>query len=317
LIQRLLVDSSRKVRETIFTALDRIDSEEVIKQVARMLDSDDAFLRNQAVGLLQRKGEAAVPVLLARMRDPDPDVRKFVLDTAAASPSKMVEPIFDAAMRDDDVNVVIAALEHLGEQRKTRFKTDVEEIFLKATEPMLVCSAFATLLKIGDTDSWRCIRQRYPTAANVPDWKIGSWIRALGDFGMVGEIAVFHELLERYDGAVAWDTIDALERFQSRHGRIQISAEFWNLLRKMLEEKLAPEVKLQLFRVVGGFAAPLSITNYLVASLEKGDQITKLGAIEAIKRLGQTDLLGQFKIQFNIETNAEVAEALLNAGRTP
>ena len=46
----------------------RIDSPEVPIQVAALLDSDDAFLRNQALGLLQRKGAAAVPVLLARMR---------------------------------------------------------------------------------------------------------------------------------------------------------------------------------------------------------------------------------------------------------
>ena len=310
LVDRLAIEPSRKVRETIFLALERIDSPEIPIQVAALLDSDDAFLRNQSIGLLQRKGAAAVPVLLARMHDTDPDVRKFVLDTAAGISSPAVEPIYEAAVQDQDMNVLIAALEHLGGQRKTRFKPAVEQIFLKATEPMLVCAAFATLLEIGDAASWQYIRQRYPTAASVPNWELGWWIRALGEFGPADEIEVFHDILKIHDGKVAPDTIDALERFQVRHGRVEITEEFWKLLRETLQATMAPEDKLQLLRMVGGFGAPASIGDHLVNLLEQSDRVTRLGAIEGIKRLGRADLMSRLREWRSVETDAEVAEAL-------
>jgi len=311
LMERLAVEPSRKVRETIFAALERIDLPEVRIQMAALLDSDDAFLRNQAVGVLQRQGAESVLVLLARMNDADPDVRKFVLDAAAGISSTAVDPIFEAALRDADVNVLIAALEHLGEQRKSRFKCAVEEIFLKATEPMLVCAAFAALLQIGDVASWHCIRQRYPTAASVPDWELGWWIRALGELATLGELAMFQELLQLHDKNVARDTIiDALERFQVRHGRVQISDQFWTLLREQLEENLAPEIKLQLLRVVGGFAEPPAIGKFLVALLAQNDRTLKLGAIEGIKRLERPDLLASLRERSHLEPDSEIAEAL-------
>jgi len=310
LMERLATEPSRKVRETIFSALERIDRPEVRVHMAMLLDSDDAFLRNQAVALLQRAGSAAIPVLLARMSDADPDVRKFVLDTAAGISSPDVEPIYDAAMHDTDINVQIAVLEYLSQQRKTRFKSAVEGIFLSAKEPMQVCAAFAALLQIGDTASWQTIRQRYPTAANVPGWELGWWIRALGEYGLAGEVEVFHELLQKHDGRVASDTIDALERFQIRHGRIEISEVFWKLLQELLQTAMPPEDKLQLLRVVGGFGAPAAIGDYLALLLGQGDRLTKLGAIEGIKRLDRPDVMARLRERRSVETDPEVLEAL-------
>lgn len=310
LVERLGIETSRKVRETIFSALERIDRPEVGMHVATMLDSDDAFLRNQAVGLLQRKGAAAVPVLLARMDDADPDVRKFVLDTAAGIALPEVEAIYEAAMRDKDINILIAAVESVGEQRKCQFKPAVEDVFLKATEPMLICAAFSALLQIGDSGSWRCILRRYPTPTSVPNWELGWWIRALGEFGAAGELEVFHEILKHHDGKVACDTVDALERFQVRHGRVAITEEFWKVLRETLPHVGGPEDKLQLLRVVGGFSEPPAIGDYLLALLGQSDQVTRLGAIEGIKRLGRPDLMPRLRECRAHETDPEVAEAL-------
>jgi hypothetical protein len=251
------------------------------------------------------------------MHDAEADVRKFVLDVAAGISSPDVDRIYDAAMRDQDVNVLIAGLEYLGEQRMTRFKATVEAIFLDAKEPMLVCAAFAALLRIGDAASWNCIRWRYPAASRVPNWQLGWWIRALGDFGPAGEITVFHEVLQIHDGKLAPDTIDALERFQVRHGRVKISEEFWQLLRELLEGPMAPENKLQLLRVVGGFGAPPAIGDYLFTLVEHSDRLTRLGAIDGIKRLGRPALLARLKNLRRTETDPAVAEALRECETTP
>ena len=316
LMERLAAEPSRKVRETIFQALGRFDSPAVPILVAALLESEDAFLRNQAIGLLQHKGAAAVPALLARMNDADPDIRKFVLDAAAGIASQAVDPIYEAAIRDRDPNVVIATLEYLGGQRKHRFKAEAEQIFLTAAEPMLVCAAFTALLEIGDTASWQCIRQRYPSIINVPNWQMGWWIRALGEFGAPEEIEVFHGLLKGQTDEFPRDAIDALECFQSRHGRLPISEEFWQNLRSLAKSHLAPEEKFQLLRVTGGFGAPPGIGEHLFALLEEGDRLTKLGAIKGLARLGRPDLLVRMRARGDVETDPEVAEALRECGRT-
>ena len=222
LAERLLVEPSRKVKETLFSALERIHHPSVLERMALLFESDDPFLRNQAIALLQRKGAAAVPVLMARINDPDPDIRKFVLDTAAGISIPEIEPIYEAALKDSDVNVLIAVLEYLGEQRKQRFKPEAEKIFIEATEPMLICAAFAALLQIGDEGSWKCILQRYPTPATVPNWELGWWIRGLGDFGLPNEIDFFHEILKKNDGEYFSETREAFERFQSRHRQLEV-----------------------------------------------------------------------------------------------
>jgi HEAT repeat protein len=310
LVERLAVETSRKVRETIFLALERIDHPDVPIQVVAMLGGEDPFLRNQTVGLLQRKGASAVPVLVESMRSADPDVRKFALDAAAGISDAAVHPIYESALRDPDINILIAALEYLGEQRLGGFKNAVEEIFLAATQPMLVCAAFSALLQIGDATSWNCIRQRYPSAATVPNWQLGWWLRALGDFGPATDTEVFHEILRNHDGKVARDAVDALARFQARHRRVEISGEFWATLRRMLETEMPPEDRLQLLRVLGGFGAPAEIADYLAARLADGDRWTKLGAIEGLNRLGRPDLTSQWRDRCGKVMDAEVAEAL-------
>jgi hypothetical protein len=122
---------------------------------------------------------------------------------------------------------------------------------------------------------------------------------------------VFQELLQLHDKNVARDNIiDALERFQVRHGRVQISEQFWTLLQELLQENLAPEVKLQLLRVAGGFAEPPAIGDFLVALLAQNDRTIKLGAIEGIKRLARPDLLASLRERSRLELDSEIAEAL-------
>lgn len=317
LIERLATEPSRKVRETIFQALERIAAPEILNQMVSMLDSEDAFLRNQAIGLLQRRGARAAPVLLDRMRDASADVRKFVVDAASGIPAAAVAPIYEAALQDEDDNVRIAAIESVGAQRLIRFKSRVEAIFLAATEPMVVCAAFGALLQIGDQESWRCIRRRYPSAIAVPTWELGWWIRALGDFGGPDEMSTFQELLGRHDGKVAPAIIDALEQFQLRHGRIAITTEFLQILRELLREPLPPEVRLQLLRVIGGFGAPADIGDLLNTLLDHPDRLTKLGAIEGLKRHGRPDLLARWRAQNSDDHDPEIAEALGENGVSP
>ena len=80
LLARLDQERSRAVRDAIFQALTRIDADASMEGCIRLLESDDPQIRNQAVDILRRKGDAAIPMLSTVMREGDKDLRKLVLD---------------------------------------------------------------------------------------------------------------------------------------------------------------------------------------------------------------------------------------------
>ncbi len=64
----------------------------------RLLESDDPQIRNQAVDILRRKGDAAIPMLSTVMREGDKDLRKLVLDVLSeahtVAPMLFTRPTF-------------------------------------------------------------------------------------------------------------------------------------------------------------------------------------------------------------------------------
>jgi hypothetical protein len=91
---------------------------------------------------------------------------------------------------------------------------------------------------------------------------------------------------------------------------LEITAEFWALLRELVPATTMPEDKLQLLRVLGGFGAPAAIGDYLAGLLEQSDRLTRLGAIEGLKRLRRPDLLARLRDRRGLEADAEIAEAM-------
>jgi HEAT repeat protein len=112
LANRLPMESSRFVREAIFSALARISDPSVCDAVIPLLRSEDVFLRNACVALLQQKGNAALDILEPLASDADPDVRKLVLDAVSTMQSPRVDKALSRALNDPEINVRIAAVEY-------------------------------------------------------------------------------------------------------------------------------------------------------------------------------------------------------------
>ena len=69
LFARLDIETSRAVKEAIFLALAGSKDADVVPLAADLLASEEAFLRNGAIQLLQGKGVSAIPVLLKKLKD--------------------------------------------------------------------------------------------------------------------------------------------------------------------------------------------------------------------------------------------------------
>ncbi len=187
LIERLKIDQSRIVKEALIVALERLPIPEVLEPLAKLFDHEDPFVRNGAVGILQKKGALAIPMLLQKLSDPDPDIRKFALDTLTIIELDLANNIYGKALNDEDINIKITAVEYVGTQRKTQFKPLVEKIFLDSQSSMLTSVCLQALLWIGDETSVKIILHKYPEESQVPSifketWKNLTQTSRTGDF---------------------------------------------------------------------------------------------------------------------------------------
>jgi HEAT repeat protein len=149
LLERLDKESSSAVRDIIFQALVRIDGDAAIEGCIRLFASEDPQKRNQAVDALRHKGGQVIPFLNRVMRDGDRDMRKLVLDTLKGDRSIGTDEIYGTALSDPDQNVVITAVENLGQIRAKEFRGRIEGLIQADSHPMLIAVCLEALAKIG------------------------------------------------------------------------------------------------------------------------------------------------------------------------
>ena len=77
-------------------------------------NEENAGLRNSAAEALIRFGSLAAVPLINHVKDPDPDVRKVVVDVMGAIADPLFVPQLRDALHDPDINVASAAAEQLG-----------------------------------------------------------------------------------------------------------------------------------------------------------------------------------------------------------
>jgi len=90
------------------------DSGEAVNSLVELLgDDSDTTRRNAAVEVLTRIGNAATDQLVLKLRDPDPHVRKLLVDVLGAVADPKAEKELIATLSEEDENVRMAAVEAL------------------------------------------------------------------------------------------------------------------------------------------------------------------------------------------------------------
>ena len=196
LLERLGKEPSRAVRDAIFQALIRIDADAAIEGSIRLLASDDPQIRNQAVDVLRHKGARSIPFLNTVMRNGDKDARKLVLDVLSGMQAGEASEIYAAALSDADVNVVITAVENLGQAGAGSFRNRIEELLKADSHPMLIGACLEALVGIGhEQSSWRPFAGVFPDLSALPDFLLASCLKALAALGSCREFAEVASLL--------------------------------------------------------------------------------------------------------------------------
>jgi HEAT repeat protein len=283
LFERLGKEPSRAVREAIFQALTRIDADASIEACVRLLDSDDPQIRNQAVDVLRRKGAQSIPFLKIIMRDGDKDIRKHVLDVLSEVHAGGSEAIYEAALADQDPNVVITAVENLGKMRATAFRSRIEHLIEGDCHPMLVGACLEALVSIGDESSLGAIRRCFPDLAALPDFFLVPCLSAIGALGTATELTGLADLLATRNFHLRPAILAALISIHQRHPDEAYGQVLAPALMAVVEDGNPPLCRYQSVRALGLLSARDDVYAFLVSCLSSSERLVRLGAAETLR----------------------------------
>ena len=310
LLERLGKEPSRAVRDAIFQALIRTDADAAIEGSIRLLESDDPQIRTQAVEVLRRKGARSVPYLNTVMRDGDKDLRKFVLDVLGGVQTSGAERIYEAALSDQDPNVVITAVENLGRTRATQFRRRIEDLLLAGSHPMLVGACLEALSGIGDELSLAAIRRRFPELATLPDFYLVSCLKAIGALGRAGEFVEVAGLLAVCDPHLRPAILGALIAIHQRHPAKAHGNDLLPALQVVVDDGDPPLCRYQAVRALGFLSSRDDVYSVLISCLSSPERLVRLGAIESLRATRRPGLERVLAARSLEETDEEVLQAL-------
>ncbi len=310
LLDRLCKEPSRAVRDAIFQALARIDADAAIKGSIGLLGWDDPQIRNQAVEVLRGKGAASIPFLNVVMRDGDKDLRKLVLDVLSGVPTGGAETIYETALSDPDLNVVITAVENIGRTRATQFRSRVEDLLSAGSHPMLVGACLEALSGIGNDASLVTIQRRFPELATLPDFFLVSCLKAIGALGTAGEFVQVAGLLTLRGPHLRPAILGALIAIHQRHPNQASGEELVPALQAVVDDGDPPLCRYQAVRALGCLSSRNDVYAVLVASLSSPERMVRLGAIESLQMAPRPGLQDILASRAKEETDEEVLQAL-------
>jgi hypothetical protein len=306
LLARLPMEPSRAVREAIFGSLLQIDSDLVIEGVLRLLDSEDSFLRNQAVEILQARGSRAVPYLNEAFRTGDRDRRKLVIDVLARFGDSSVAETYENALRDPDLNVVITAVESIGNTRQNRFRAQIEQLVSPDTHPMLLSACIEALTHIGEQESVDAVRASLGKPGAIPGYLQPSYVKLLGAKGRPEDLDELSSMI----GAGGLDTpaLNALTFFRSRYPALALPAALASPLENIVAKSVSPIAGYQAVRLLGSLRGERSVMDFLESCLEHPEKSIRIGAVQTMRETHGTAAEAILRRRLAHETDEEVLQ---------
>jgi len=310
LLTRLNREPSRAVRDVIFQALIRIEADSAIEGCIGLLGNDDPQIRNQAVDVLRRKDVRSIPFLNAAMREGNKNIRKLVLDVLTGVKAGDAQEIYAAALSDEDINVVITAVENLGGIRAVEFRSQIETLLQADSHPMLIAACMEALVGIGNESSLLAIRRCFPSLSMLPDFLLASCLKAIAVLGSAREFAEVATLLLVRGRHLRPAILDALTALHPRCQLPDTGQALLPAVRAVVEDGDPPLCRYQAIRLLGFWAIDDDIYQFLIFCLSNPERLVRLGAAESLRISGRHGLDLTLAALALKETDVEVLEAL-------
>lgn len=153
LLERLRREEELSVREVILSTLVATADPAAVAGLVACLGSQDAALRNEAIGAMQQLPDQVAPIMGGLLRDPDPDVRIFAVNILQSLCHPDVEGWLIGVIEGDHaLNVCATAVDLLGEVGTTAAFAPLERLKARfADEPYVAFAVELALKRIGST----------------------------------------------------------------------------------------------------------------------------------------------------------------------
>jgi HEAT repeat protein len=308
LLARLPGEPSRAVREAIFAALQQIEGAAVIEGSVALLDSEDSFLRNQAVEVLRARGAAAIPYLERAFDGGNGDRRKFVVDILAKLGDAGTAGLYERALSDADPNIVITAVESLGARRKEAFRAQIEDLVRPETNPMLLCASIAALAQIGDANTVHAVRSRLGKVSAAAGYLQASYLNLLGAKGSPGDVDDMAGLMSA--SGLAEHVLNALTSLRTRFRDLNLPASLSAPLQEIAAAGANPLLAYQAVRLMVCLVHREEVLNFLEGCLENPEKAVRIAAVQALRESGSSGIEAVLRERLAGETDEEVLQAL-------
>ena len=311
LIERLAEEKSRAVQESIFSALDAIGIDAVAEYVPGLLTSEDPYLRNQTVRMVQSGGTKSTPIVRELLASDDRDIRKFAVDVLSGLRFEQVADLYATALRDSDINVLITAMESIRPRHDARLAGLVVEKVLGADHPMLLLAGLEALTRLQDPSAYNRLRTRFAPLEKADPLIIPHLVKLAGQHGGEHEMQELAALLPKASPSLSLSIFDAIHQLFGRG--IPIPPALDRHLLSSLSHDGSRISRYRLLGIAGDFRESQPIFESLRAFLESPEKLERLGAIEGLLANMSERAATFFSARLEIETDPEVREALAAA----
>jgi HEAT repeat protein len=150
LVARLQRETDGSVREIIFSTLTGLGNEVAVAGLVQCLRSDDAALRNEAIGGMQQLPDAIAPIMRGLLTDADADVRILAVNVLESLRHPEVEAwLIEVIENDPEVNVCATALDLLSEVGSAAAREPLQRLRSRfADEPYIQFAADLALKRL-------------------------------------------------------------------------------------------------------------------------------------------------------------------------
>ncbi len=310
LLRLVQTDPSRAVRQAAFHALARIHDDEVIPAAIRLLDSDDAYVRNQAIELLQTRGDRALPALRQTIANGAKDVRKLALDVLGATEARGASDIYVLALTDPDPNIVITAIEQIGRARRTEYRGPIEHLLLAAEQPMTVNACLEALGSIGEQESLTKAKCRFLRLADVPALHLPSLLKVIAAYGGPSDLFELAALLANCSAHAVPQILTTLGILHSRLPGVDLPVGLDKPLTRLIQSELPSLTRCQALTLLATLRSGSGQLSTLTPYLEDADRLVRIAAIEMLSQAGDGAAVDILEARRKIESDEDVSDLL-------
>jgi len=321
LLAQLREESSRAVKEAILREVSGIRLAGTDAAIVELLRDEDPFVRAEAAAMLQHRAGHQVESLnslVCLLREGDKDLRKFAIEILGQATIAMPDPFYAEALKDEDINVVICAIERIGAARRTALAGAVLAIALEHGNPMILCACLDALALIGGPETLDSLRRKFPDAIEVPNMFLPPFLKLLGRTAGPEGIDEACRAIAARGPEVYQPALDALTRITARHRLARLNSSCEETLCGLLNADVDGQLRLHLVRLLGHFAESQRVAVAMLPCLQSSDSLLRLLALEALGKSADPAVDAALRSMLENESDPEMRTELEELlGRRP